>query len=85
MIEHLLERKPESWDELIDGITPAIHAQLKTAVELGKWPNGERLNPEQTALCLQAVIAWEQKHLSEEQRVGWIDRRRLKTTHCDDA
>lgn len=85
MIEQLLQQKPASWAELLDSITPEIHANLKTAIELGRWPNGDRLAPQQVELCLQAVIAWEQQRLPQEQRVGWIDRSRLRTTHCDDV
>src|SRR5690606_3940326 len=60
-------------DALIDSITPEIHENLKTAVETGRWANGERLSPEQVEHCMQAIIAWEARHLSEEQRIGFID------------
>ncbi|MEY4590752.1 MAG: hypothetical protein RL497_2828 [Pseudomonadota bacterium] len=49
-----------------------IYTRFKTAVELRKWPNGERLTPEQTATCLQAIIAWETQHVAVEERVGYI-------------
>ena len=51
---------------------PDVYVSLKRAVELGKWPNGERLKPEQTELCLQTVIAWEQYHKPEEERTGYM-------------
>ena len=53
-------------------MTPGVYTRLKRAVELGKWPNGQRLKSDQTALCLQAVIAWEQHHLAEEERTGYL-------------
>lgn len=61
-----------SLQELINNITPDIYTSLKQAVEIGKWPNGEKLSQEQRGLCLQAVIAWEKDNLPEEQRTGYI-------------
>lgn len=73
----------ESIRDILDLMDPEVHENLKTAVELGKWPDGRRLTPEQLEYCLQAIIAYEQQ-LPEEQRVGYIDRTGLKKTHCDD-
>lgn len=74
----LLQNKPATFEELVAGMTPEIHASLKLAVELGKWPNGDRLTPQQVELCLQAVIAWDLKNLPEAERVAYIDRTRLQ-------
>ncbi len=72
--------KPASWQALLASMTPEIHQRLKTAVELGRWPNGERLTAEQLELSLQAVIAWDQQRLPETERVAYIDR--SKPTAC---
>lgn len=61
-------------DELIASITPETYEALKRAVELGKWHDGSRLTPEQRANCMQAVIAYGERNLAAEQRVGFIDR-----------
>lgn len=72
-------------DELIASITPETYESLKRAVELGKWPDGSRLSPEQRANCMQAVIAYGERHLTEEQRVGFIDRgAKEEGEMCDD-
>ena len=76
--------KPESWQALVAGMTPEIHQNLKTAVELGRWPNGDRLTPEQVEHCLQAVIAYDEMYLAEDQRTAFIDRTGLRKTLCDD-
>jgi uncharacterized protein YeaC (DUF1315 family) len=76
--------KPDSYDALLAQLTPEIHARLKTAVELGKWENGERLTPAQLEHCLQAIIAWDHLHLPESSRVAFIDRSGLGKSHCDD-
>ena len=76
--------KPDSWEALVGGMSETVYASLKTAVELGKWPNGDRLSATQVEHCLQAVIAYDALHLPEHERVGYIDRSKLKKTLCDD-
>ncbi len=62
------------FQQLIETITPEIYANLKTAIEIGKWPDGRILTGEQRELCLQAVIAYELKNIPETERTGYIDR-----------
>ena len=76
-----MTEKPQSLQELLESMTPEIHQNLKTAVELGKWPNGERLSKEQVELSLQAIIAYDQRYLPETERVAYIDTSKLKTRH----
>jgi len=68
------------YQQLIGTMTPDIYENLKRAVELGKWPNGEPLSPEQRETCLEAVIAYDHKHKPEEERVGFIHSK--KHDHC---
>ena len=77
--------KPQNWQDLLANLTPEIHQNLKTAIELGKWPNGERLAAEQVELCLQAVIAYDQHHLPETERVAYVDTTKVEPQHCGDA
>jgi len=64
-------------------LTPEIVDRLRTAVEIGKWPNGDRLTPEQRATSMQAVLIWEMKHLPENQRTGYIDKGKKEGEACD--
>lgn len=64
------------YDELVDSLTPDVLARLRQAVETGYWPDGREVTPEQREHSLQAIIAWEAKHLPPEQRVGFIDKGR---------
>ena len=73
--------KPENLETLLSAITPEIHAQLKEAVALGRWESGDKLTDEQRSLCLQAVIAYDEKYLSPDQRVGYV---KPKNRACDD-
>ena len=67
--------------QLLSSLTPEIYQNLKRAVELGKWPDGKRLSQEQTALCMQAMIAYEHQHLPAEQHSGYIPPKPHQ--HCD--
>ncbi len=66
--------------ELLDSLTPDMYRQLKQVVELGKWPTGGVVSPEQRDLCMQAVIAYEKKNLPPEQHTGYIPTQ--AHSHC---
>ncbi len=84
MSDQETEKEINSIQDILEMMNPEVHMNLKTAVELGKWPDGRKLTDEQRANCLQAIIAYERANLPEEQRVGYIDRSGQKKTHCDD-
>jgi len=69
---------------MLEVLNPEIVGRLRRAVELGKWPDGQRLSREQVATCLQAVIAWETKHLPEAERTGYIAKEEKEGEVCDD-
>lgn len=62
------------YEQLIAQLTPEMYQNFKRAIEVGKWPDGQLVSDQQKAHCMAAVIAYEQDHVSEEQRVGYIDR-----------
>jgi uncharacterized protein YeaC (DUF1315 family) len=66
--------------QLLESITPEIYENLKTAIELGKWPDGRKLDQEQKELCMQAVIAYEEMHVPAEERTGYIPPK--PHSHC---
>ena len=45
-------------EQIIDSMTPEVYQRLATAVELGKWPDGVALTPEQ-----KESIAPERSHI----------------------
>ncbi|MBN4053579.1 DUF1315 family protein [Haliea sp. AH-315-K21] len=73
-----MDNTPENFEELLSSITPEVHTKLKQAIELGRWENGDRLSKEQVELCMQAVIAYDEVHLNEEEKIGYIDRTKLR-------
>jgi uncharacterized protein YeaC (DUF1315 family) len=62
------------YEKLVASLTPDVIDRLRRGVETGRWPDGRAVTPEQREHSLQAIIAWEQKNLPEDQRTGYIDR-----------
>ena len=57
--------------QLLNSITPDIYQQLQKAVEIGKWPDGRNISEEQRSLCIQAIIAYDQRK-PEIERTGYV-------------
>ncbi|TCM67333.1 hypothetical protein EC844_109105 [Acinetobacter calcoaceticus] len=71
--------------QMLSVLDADIVERLKTAVEIGKWPNGIALTAEQRQTCMQAVIAWEHEHVDATQRTGYINKpKKDQTEACDD-
>lgn len=62
------------YETLIARMDANTCESLKRAIEIGKFPDGRRLTDDQRALCMEAVLTWEIRHLPPEQRTGYIDR-----------
>ncbi|ABV12927.1 TPA: YeaC family protein [Citrobacter koseri] len=56
-------------DEMIDSMTPEVYQRLSTAVELGKWPDGVALTPEQKENSMQLVMLWQARHNTDAQHM----------------
>lgn len=57
-------------DDLLAAMTPEIYQRLMTAVELGKWPDGVSLMPEQKENSLQMVMLWQSRHNTDAQHMS---------------
>lgn len=62
------------YQEAIEKMSPEIYENLKQSLERGHWPDGSTMTPPQREHALGAVIAWGERHLPENERVGFIDR-----------
>lgn len=60
------------FNKAAQALSPELYQKFKTAIELRKWADGSALTKEQLTTCIQAVIAYEQQHVPEEQRVGYV-------------
>ncbi|MBB3168557.1 YeaC family protein [Simiduia aestuariiviva] len=72
-----------NYQQLLESLTPEVYENLKRAIELGKWPDGKALNAVQRETCMQAVIAYEHKHLPPEQHTGYIPPKPHQ--HCGES
>jgi uncharacterized protein YeaC (DUF1315 family) len=70
-------------EAILAALNPDIVDRLRTAVEIGKWPNGDRLTDEQRATSMRAVLLWEGKNLPENLRTGYIDKGKKEGEACD--
>lgn len=68
----------DQFGSIVRQLTPEIYENMRRAVELGRWPDGRAVSPQQRATCMQAIIAWETEHLPEDQRTGY-----LPSADCD--
>ena len=72
-------------DDLINSMTPQIYENMKQAIELGRWPDGRKLDAEQRSLCLEAAILFEESSdMPAENRIGYMEAA-CKSTKDDDT
>ncbi|SUD90444.1 YeaC family protein [Psychrobacter phenylpyruvicus] len=61
-------------EDVLAAMTPELVASFRTAIEIGKWPDGNKLTTEQRETCMQAVMIWEHENLPPQERVGYIHK-----------
>ncbi|WP_018014641.1 YeaC family protein [Teredinibacter turnerae] len=66
-------------EDILKNLTPEIVARFRSAIETGRWPNGDKLTAEQRNTCMEAVIVYEHHTLPPEQRTGYVPP---KATPC---
>ena len=64
----LRKEKAKDFQTMLNSIDEDVYQRFKTAIELGRWANGETISDQQKALVMQAVILYEKQHLPEQQR-----------------
>ena len=60
--------------DVLSSLNEEIVERFRTAIALGKWPDGRALSDEQRATCMQAVMIWEHEHLPETERTGYVHK-----------
>ena len=68
----------DDYQKAIRALPYAVYCRFKEAVELGKWPDGQRLTEAQRESCLTAMLHYEALRLPKGQRTGHIEQR-----NCD--
>lgn len=64
----------QEFTEFARNLSPDIYRDLKRSLELGRWPDGRTLSPEQRELCMEAIISYEAAHLPEQERTGYMEQ-----------
>ena len=59
---------------ILASLTLEVVDKFRMAIELGKWPDGRKLSPEQRETCMQAVMIWEHEHLPTTERTGFLHK-----------
>jgi len=73
-----------NYRDHIQSMSPQTYQSLQRAVEVGRWPDGKALTSAQRQNAMQAIIAWAQIHLPEEQQLGHIDKADKEGEQCDE-
>lgn len=64
----------DEFNQAIAQLTPDIYQNMKTAIEIGKWPDGRVATIEQKENAMRAVIAYEALHnIAKQDRVGFVN------------
>ena len=63
-------------DELVEALTPDMVNDLKRAIEIGKFPDNRAVSEEQRELMIEATILYDALKLPEEERTGFIHRKK---------
>lgn len=56
-------------EQIIASMTQELYQRLATAVELGKWPDGVALTPEQKENSMQLVMLWQARNNTDAQHM----------------
>ena len=72
-------------NELVESLTPSMVNDLKQAIELGKFPDGQVVSNEQKELMIEATILYDALKLPEEERTGFIHRKKRASGFTDDT
>lgn len=69
-----------SFSATASGLTPDVYDRFRTALETGKWPDGQSLTANQKQTVMEAILTWEAANLPEDQRTGFIPRNECQSS-----
>lgn len=73
------------YKDTVSQLPADVVARFKTALETGKWPDGQALSDAQKAQCMEAVLIYEARHKAPQEQTGYIDRgSKAEGELCDD-
>lgn len=69
-MEEIFLQKSKSIEVMLEQLTPEMIERIKSAIEIGKWPDGSSVKAEQLEHCMQLLILYEARNLSASERTG---------------
>ena len=57
-------------EQLLNAMTPEVYQRMTTAVEIGRWPDGTPLTPEQRDSAMQAVMLYQSRHNTDAEHMS---------------
>jgi uncharacterized protein YeaC (DUF1315 family) len=66
-------------------LSPEMIERFKTALQVGKWPDGQPVSDKQKATLTQAIIIYDNANLPAGQRVGETDDQCASKSNDNDA
>lgn len=64
--------KPVDYSQSVANLSQEMVTKLKTAVEIGRWENGDKLTTAQIESTIQAVMIWEAKHIGNKDAEPFV-------------
>lgn len=66
-------------------LSPEMIERFKTALQIGKWPDGQMVSDKQKETLTQAIIIYDNTNLPTGQRVGETDDQCASKSDNNDA
>lgn len=54
------------YDDVVKAISPEIYERMVQAVETGRWPDGQKLTPEQLENAMELVMVYQARRLQQD-------------------
>lgn len=65
---------PTDFKAAASQLAPEVLSRFRQALELGRWPDGRKVSPEQKKILMESIILAETAQgIPETQRTGYID------------
>lgn len=60
------------YSQTVSNLSEEMINKLTTAIELGRWENGEKLTTNQLESAMQAVILWQAEHVGNDNNEPFV-------------
>lgn len=54
-----------NYDDVLRAMTPELYERMRTAVETGRWPDGQKLTADQLENAMELVMVYQARRLNQ--------------------